>query len=81
MNPYSDSKSAISIAHNPVRHDRTEHVEIDSHYQRKDRRRFINRSYVPIKFQEADILTKAMSKPRFEFFVSKLVRIDIYSTA
>jgi hypothetical protein len=29
---YCDNKSAIEIAHNPVQHDRTEHVEIDRHF-------------------------------------------------
>ena len=27
-----DNRSAISIAHNPVQHDRTKHVEIDRHF-------------------------------------------------
>ena len=27
-----DNKSAISIAHNPVQHDRTKHVEIDRYF-------------------------------------------------
>ena len=27
-----DNKSAINIAHNPVQHDRTKHVEIDRHF-------------------------------------------------
>ncbi|KAK2405752.1 hypothetical protein QL285_054960 [Trifolium repens] len=29
---YSDSKAAISVAHNPVQHDRTKHIEIDRHF-------------------------------------------------
>ena len=29
MRLYCDNKSAISIAHNPVQHDRTKHVEVD----------------------------------------------------
>ena len=29
---YSDNKVAISIAHNPVHHDRTKHVEVDYHF-------------------------------------------------
>ncbi len=29
VNLYWDNKAAISIAHNPVQHDRTKHVEVD----------------------------------------------------
>ncbi|BAT73097.1 hypothetical protein VIGAN_01055600 [Vigna angularis var. angularis] len=32
MKLYCDNKSAIEIAHNPVQHDRTKHVEIDRHF-------------------------------------------------
>ena len=29
---YCDNKAAISIAHNPVHHNRTNHVEVDNHF-------------------------------------------------
>jgi len=32
MKLYCDNKAAISIAHNPVQHDRTKHVEVDRHF-------------------------------------------------
>jgi len=32
MKVYCDNKVAISIAHNPVLHDRTKHVEVDKHF-------------------------------------------------
>ena len=32
MKLYNDNKSTISIAHNPIEHDRTRHVEIDCHF-------------------------------------------------
>ncbi|CAL5375989.1 unnamed protein product [Camellia sinensis] len=32
MRLYCDNKATINIAHNPVQHDRTKHVEIDRHF-------------------------------------------------
>jgi hypothetical protein len=33
---YCDNKAAISIANNPVQHDRTKHVEIDRHFIKRE---------------------------------------------
>ena len=47
MKLYCDNKAAISIAHNPVQHDRTKHVEIDQHFiKEKIEVGLINLSYV-----------------------------------
>jgi len=35
MKSYCDNKAVISIAQNPVQHDRTKHVEIDRHFIKK----------------------------------------------
>lgn len=32
MNLYCDNKVAINIAHNPVQHDQTKHIEINCHF-------------------------------------------------
>ena len=32
MKLYCDNKSAINIAHNPIQHDRTKHIEVDRHF-------------------------------------------------
>lgn len=56
---YSDNKSAISIAHNPVQHDRTKHVEIDRHFiKEKLESGLIYILFVTSSEQTADILTK-----------------------
>ncbi|KAF3620580.1 putative TGACG-sequence-specific DNA-binding protein TGA-2.1-like [Capsicum annuum] len=48
---YCDNKVAISIAYNPVQHDRTKYVEVDRHF---------------IKEEIAAIFTKSLFKPKFE---------------
>lgn len=61
---YSDNKSAISITHNPVHHDRTKYVKVDCYFiKEKIEEGIVNLSNVSTKFQEADILTKAMPRP------------------
>ncbi|TYJ98049.1 reverse transcriptase [Cucumis melo var. makuwa] len=71
--------SAISIANNPVQHDRTKHVEIDRHFikERLDSGS-ICIPYILSSQQVADVLTKGLLKQNFDFCVSKLGLIDIY---
>ncbi|RVW46001.1 Retrovirus-related Pol polyprotein from transposon RE1 [Vitis vinifera] len=39
MKLYCDNKSAINIAHNPIQHDRTKHIEIDRHFIKENWRK------------------------------------------
>ncbi|KAL0539674.1 hypothetical protein IC582_023890 [Cucumis melo] len=73
------NKAAISITNNQVQHDRTKHVEIDRHFikERLDSGS-ICIPYIPSSRQVADVLTKGLLKPNFDFCVSKLGLIDIY---
>ncbi|RVW93337.1 Retrovirus-related Pol polyprotein from transposon RE1 [Vitis vinifera] len=71
---------SISIAKNPVHHDRTKHVEIDRHFiTEKVTSETVKLNYVPTKHQTADILTKALPWPNFEDLTCKLGLYDIYS--
>jgi len=82
MKLFSDSKSAISIVHNPVQHDRMKHVRLDRDYIKSEiENGTFTLHYVPTKLQEADILTKALLKSDFESNVSKLGMIDIHCPA
>nr|KYP51535.1 Copia protein [Cajanus cajan] len=62
MRLYCDNKSAISIAHNPVQHDRTKHIEVDRHFiKEKLDSGLICTPYVSTQGQLADILTKGLN--------------------
>lgn len=77
---YCDNKAAISIAHNPVQHDRTKHVEIDRHFiKEKIDDGIICLPFVPTNQQIADILTKGLTRHNFEHLISKLGMINIYA--
>ena len=78
MKIYYDNKATISIAHNPVLHDRTKHIDVDKHFiKEKIESGLICVPYVS-SAQVADILTKGLHKGQFELLVNKLGMEDIY---
>ena len=79
MTVLCDNKATISIAKNPVQHDRTKHVEIDRHFiKEKLEGGTIRLMYIPSSHQTADILTKALPRATYENMKSKLGMLDIY---
>ena len=55
MKLYCDNKSTMNIAHNPIQHDKTKHIEIDKHFiKEKLEEGVLCMSYVPSEHQLAD---------------------------
>ena len=65
---YCDNQSCIKLSKNPVFHDRSKHIDIWYHHLRDCVvKRIMLLLYVSTEEQDADILTKALSKCKFEF--------------
>ena len=82
MQLYCDNNATISIAHNPIHHDRTKHVEVDEHFITKELEKgVISTKYIPTNQQVADLHTKGIPGPAFDFLTNKLGLVDIYDQA
>ena len=71
MNLYRDNKAAIDIAHNPIQHDRTKHIEIDRHFiKEKIDSGLICTLFVASKLQLIDVYTNGVQNPTFNSTVT-----------
>ncbi|RDX72458.1 Copia protein, partial [Mucuna pruriens] len=76
---FCDNNSTMSIAHNPIQHDRTKHIEIDRHFiKEKLDNGLIVITHVPTGLQVADVFTKGFPATRFQELNDKLGMIDIH---
>ncbi|GJU79073.1 retrovirus-related pol polyprotein from transposon TNT 1-94 [Tanacetum coccineum] len=70
---YCDSKSAITISCNPVRHSRTKHIDIRYHFIKEHVEKGTVELYsVVTEYQLADLFTKALTKECFEYLVHRI---------
>ncbi|RVW83621.1 Retrovirus-related Pol polyprotein from transposon RE1 [Vitis vinifera] len=77
---FCDNKAACDIAHNPVQHDHTKHVEVDRFFiKEKLDDKIVELPKIRSEDQLADILTKVVSSQVFSKFLDKLGMCDIYA--
>jgi hypothetical protein len=71
---YEDNQSAIAISKNPVKHERTKHVDIAFHFVRqRTGTGEVQLVYLPTKKMIADMLTKPLPKRAFQEHAAKLL--------
>jgi hypothetical protein len=57
--------------------ERTKHIEVDCHSIRESlARQEITLPHISTKHQTADVFTKALSRPRHQFLIDKLMLFD-----
>ena len=70
---FCDNVSAVYLSTNPVKHQRTKHVEIDIHFVReKVAKGEVCVFHIPATYQYADIFTKGLTSSLFNQFKSSL---------
>lgn len=68
-----DNKSTVFLTQNPVAHTRAKHIDIDYHFIRElVTSGVLQTKFIPSELQLADVFTKGLPRPLFEFFRSKL---------
>ncbi|KAL5758931.1 hypothetical protein ACOSP7_021542 [Xanthoceras sorbifolium] len=69
-----DNTGAGALAHNPVFHSQTKHIELDLHFVRdKIEALELEVRYIPTEHQPADILTRPLTIARFNLLKGKLI--------
>jgi len=69
-----DSQSAISLAKNPVFHQRSKHIDIRYHFVRSEvENGFVQLQYVPSKNNIANMFTKALSRVKLKQFIPAIL--------
>ena len=73
-----DNKSAISLAKNPVFHERSKHIELKYHFIRECvETKKIELEFVPTELQLADMLTKPLGRVRLAELRSRVGMVEV----
>ncbi|QRW07738.1 Retrovirus-related Pol polyprotein from transposon TNT 1-94 [Ceratobasidium sp. AG-Ba] len=71
---YTDNTAAIALAHDPQFHARSKHIDTRHHFLREHVTcKTIELSHIPGDENLADLFTKALPRPRFNYLASKVM--------
>lgn len=82
MRLHSNNKYAIKIAHKPMQHDKTKHIEVDRHFIKENLDNgLIWTPYMSAQNELANIVIKGLNYTNFERIVSKMGMENTYLPA
>ena len=75
---YEDNQGAIDLSKNPKHHERTKHIDVSHHFVRERvASKEFSVTYCPTDSMTADIMTKALSRVKFQRFRQMLGVCDL----
>jgi hypothetical protein len=73
----SNSTLAISIAHNPIKHELTKYIGVDTHFTRSQvHDDIVALQYIPSELQLIDLFIKTQTHAHHQFYLFKLNVVD-----
>ena len=74
---YCDNQICIKLSENSVFHDQSKHIDIWYHHLRDCvSRKFFLLEYIHTDEKDTDVLTKALSRCKFEFHRGRIGEVD-----
>ena len=71
-----DNKGAVAVAHHPTDHSKVKHLEVSHFYVREClEQKWLEVEWIEGKEQVADIFTKPLLKPKFEWCLEKILSV------
>ena len=76
-----NNQGSMTLAKNPTNHDWSKYIDVQYHFIRENiENKIVELEYCPTQYIIANILTKTLTRDRFEILI-KLIRLDYNTTS